>query len=102
MFHLATENEASPIGHPGSVNSSPRASKRISHSYYVVAIDYGKRGIEAVVKTEMTRRGAVAKVQEVIGDGLEIAFIHHIDGGYAFDCTEELMHDAGGALEAAE
>lgn len=77
-------------------------TKRTSHSYYVVAIDYGKRGIEAVVKPEMTRRGAVAKVQEVVGDGLEIAFIHHVDGLYVYDCTDELMHDAGVALEAAE
>ncbi len=63
------------------------------HSYYVVMLDYGKRGLEAIVDPEITRRGVVARISA--GEYTNIAFIHHIEGGHVFDCTDELMHDAG-------
>jgi len=69
-----------------------------NHSYYVVMIDYGKRGLEAIVDPEVTRRGVVARISA--GEYTNIAFIHHIEGGHVFDCTDELMHDAG-LVEAA-
>lgn len=74
--------------------------KRTSHSYYAVFIDFGRRGLEAVVQPEITRRGVVERIRT--GEYKEIAFIHHIEDGHVFDCTDELMHDAGVALEAAE
>jgi hypothetical protein len=40
-----------------------------SMSYYVVMVDYGRNGREAVVDPEMTRRGALDLVREVLGDG---------------------------------
>ena len=70
-----------------------------NHSYYVVMIDFGKRGLEAVVDPEITRRGVVARI--ATGEYNNIAFIQHIEGGYAFDCTEELMSEAGVGLVAA-
>lgn len=70
-----------------------------NHSYYVVMIDYGRRGLEAVVDPEITRRGVIARISS--GEYTNIAFIQHVEGGHVFDCTDELMHEAGVALEAA-
>jgi hypothetical protein len=74
--------------------------KRTSHSYYVVMIDFGKRGLEAIVDPEITRRGIVDRIRTK--EYQNIAFIHHVEGLYVYDCTDELMHDAGVQLEAAE
>jgi hypothetical protein len=67
------------------------------HSYYAVFIDYGRRGLEAVVDPEITRRGIVARIAS--GEYTNIAFITHVENGYAFDCTEELMNEAGVGVE---
>lgn len=72
-------------------------------SYFVIMIDYGRRGLEAIVHPEMTRRGAVEKVREIIGDGHDIPFIHYINGLSVEDVTEELIDEAKALkLEAAE
>lgn len=70
-----------------------------NQTYYVVMIDYGKRGLEAIVDPEITRRGVVARISS--GEYTNIAFIHHIENEHVFDCTDELMHDAGIVTEAA-
>ena len=93
-------------------------SNHISHNYFVVFRDYGRRGLEAVVQPETTRRidgngtviaaGHEAVVDpdisraEVIdriasGEYRDIAFIHHVDGGLVEDVTVELI-DAADAL----
>jgi hypothetical protein len=67
-----------------------------SPSYFVVMIDYGRKGREAIVDPEMTRRGAVEAVREVLVDGRNgIAFIHHIAGGTVSDVTGDLIAEAG-------
>ncbi len=72
-------------------------TNRISHSYYVCMIDYGKRGLEAVVDPEMTRRGLVDRIRT--GEYKNISFIHHVDGLYVYDCSAEILHDAGVQME---
>ena len=52
--------------------------REISFSYFVIAIDYGRRGLEAIVNPELTRRGAVELVRTALGDGHEIAFAHYV------------------------
>lgn len=69
---------------------------RISHSYYVVMVDYGRRGLEAVVQPEQTRRDIIEMIQH--GEFKNIAFIHHVDGLYIEDVTMELMEEAEGEL----
>lgn len=49
-----------------------------SFEYFVICVDYGKIGREAIVDPEMTRLGAIAKVREILGDGNEITFAHRI------------------------
>lgn len=71
------------------------------HSYFVVMVDYGKRGREAIVDPEVTRRAVVANIAS--GEYGHVNFIHHIDGGLVEDVTDELFDEAERiALQAAE
>lgn len=70
-------------------------------SYFVVMIDYGRRGREAVVDPEMTRRDVVACIRS--GEYKNIAFIHEISmNEVPRDVTAELIAEAGALLDAAE
>jgi hypothetical protein len=60
--------------------------------YFVVMIDYGRRGREAVVDPEVTRREVVARIAS--GDYTDISFIHQIAGGSVEDVTEEILAEA--------
>jgi hypothetical protein len=76
-------------------------------NYYVIAVDYGRNGREANVDPEMTFRGAVEKVREIIGDGREIAFAHEVTfmngSHHVSDVKNELINRANDLrLEAAE
>jgi CO dehydrogenase/acetyl-CoA synthase gamma subunit (corrinoid Fe-S protein) len=76
-------------------------------NYYVIAVDYGRKGREAIVDPEMTFRGAVEKVREIIGDGREIAFAHEVTfmngSHHVSDVKDELINRANDLrLEAAE
>jgi len=60
--------------------------------YFVVMIDYGRRGREAIVDPEITRRDVVARV--VSGEYRNISFIHEIADGTAEDITAEILAEA--------
>ena len=60
--------------------------------YFVVMIDYGRRGREAVVDPELTRREVVARVAS--GEYTNISFIHEIVDRSVEDVTEEIMAEA--------
>lgn len=70
--------------------------------YFVVMIDYGRRGREAVVDPEMTRREVVSRVAS--GEYQNISFIHEIADGSVGDVTEEILAEVAlpdiGAPEA--
>lgn len=69
--------------------------------YFVVMIDYGKRGREAIVDPEITRREVVSRI--VSGEYQNIAFIHFVHDGVCEDVTAELMAEAEPMiLQAAE
>lgn len=76
------------------------SATEINHSYFVVMIDYGRKGREAVVDPEVTRRGVVERIQS--GEYGQIAFIHHINGAVCEDVTNELLDEAGFYNQAAE
>jgi hypothetical protein len=65
---------------------------RTSHSYFVVMCDYGKRGLEAIVHPEDTRRAVVEQLAS--GESKHVVFIHHVDGLYIEDVTDELFEEA--------
>ena len=71
--------------------------------YFVVMIDYGRRGREAIVDPEITESGVIARIATGEYDAEVIAFIHHIRDGICEDVTERLV-EAGKkyAMEAAE
>src|SRR5260370_39990385 len=66
--------------------------QKISHSYFVVMEDLGRRGMEAVVTPETTRGAVVQFIKN--GNYRNIVFIHHIDGLYIEDVTAELIDEA--------
>lgn len=65
---------------------------KIKHSYYVVMVDYGNRGREAIVDPEITRRGVIERIAS--GEYKHIVFIHHVDDLLVEDVTDELVDEA--------
>jgi len=60
--------------------------------YFVVMIDYGRRGREAVVDPEITRREVVSRV--ATGEYSNICFIHEIADRAVVDVTEDILAEA--------
>lgn len=60
--------------------------------YFVVMIDYGRRGREAVVDPEVTRREVVARI--VSGEYKNISFVHEIVDQAVDDVTEAILAEA--------
>jgi len=83
-------------------------SKPTSHSYFVVMIDHGKRGLEAIVKPERTRRDIVDMARHGEFTREDVAFIHYVaispysifNGSVVEDVTQEILDAA--ELQAAE
>lgn len=71
--------------------------RNIPDSYYAVFIDYGRKGLEANVLPEMTRRDVVAMIKS--GEFQNIAFIHHVCEGLADDVTDDLLNAAEAELK---
>jgi hypothetical protein len=71
----------------------------MKHSYYVVMVDYGHKGREAIVDPEVTRREVVARI--VSGEYGHVNFIHHIEDGLVEDVTNELFDEAEVIARAA-
>jgi hypothetical protein len=60
--------------------------------YFVVMIDYGRRGREAVVDPEITRREVVSRVAS--GEYRNISFIHEIADSVVEDITADILTEA--------
>jgi len=60
--------------------------------YFVVMIDYGRRGREAIVDPEVTRREVVSRIAS--GEYGNISFIHEIADSTVEDITEEILAEA--------
>ncbi len=60
--------------------------------YFVVMIDYGRRGREAIVDPEITRREVVARVTS--GEYNNISFIHEIVDATVQDITSDILTEA--------
>ena len=60
--------------------------------YFVVMIDYGRRGREAIVDPEVTRREVVSRVAS--GEYRNISFIHEIADTAVDDVTAEILAEA--------
>ncbi|MCP1831516.1 MULTISPECIES: hypothetical protein [Bradyrhizobium] len=60
--------------------------------YFVVMIDYGRRGREAIVDPGMTRRDVVSRIAS--GEYTNISFIHEIAERSVEDVTDDLLAEA--------
>ncbi|QWG24950.1 hypothetical protein KMZ93_08760 [Bradyrhizobium sediminis] len=60
--------------------------------YFVVMIDYGRRGREAIVDPEITRREVISRVAS--GEYRNISFIHEIVDSSVDDITAEILAEA--------
>ena len=64
----------------------------VAMHYFVVMIDYGRRGRETIVDPEMTRREVVSRVAS--GEYKNISFIHEIADGAVEDITPDILAEA--------
>jgi len=60
--------------------------------YFVVMIDYGRRGREAIVDPEITRREVISRI--VSGEDKNISFIHEIADFSVEDITIDILNEA--------
>lgn len=60
--------------------------------YLVVMIDYGRRGREAIVDPEITRREVISRIAS--GEYQNVSFIHEVDGNSVEDVTEAILAEA--------
>jgi hypothetical protein len=60
--------------------------------YFVVMIDYGRRGREAIVDPEITRREVISRVAS--GEYKNISFIHEIVDAAVGDVTADILAEA--------
>jgi hypothetical protein len=69
-----------------------RGEENATMQYFVVMIDYGRRGREAIVDPEITRREVISRVAS--GEYKNISFIHEIAGAAVDDITAEILAEA--------
>jgi hypothetical protein len=60
--------------------------------YFVVMIDYGRRGREAIVDPEITRREVISRIAS--GEYKNISFIHEIADASVEDITADILNEA--------
>lgn len=63
--------------------------------YFVVMIDHGRLGPEAIIDPELTRRDVVARIADGNYRRNDILFVQHIiQGAIPVDVTDELLVEA--------
>jgi hypothetical protein len=60
--------------------------------YFVVMIDYGRRGREAIVDPEITRREVISRIMS--GEYKNISFIHEVADSSVQDITADILSEA--------
>jgi hypothetical protein len=69
-----------------------RRDENAAMQYFVVMIDYGRRGREAIVDPEITRRQVISRIAS--GEYKNISFIHEIADSAVDDITAEILAEA--------
>ena len=60
--------------------------------YFVVMIDYGRLGREAIVDPEINRREVISRIAS--GEYKNISFIHEVADSSVEDITADIMNEA--------
>lgn len=76
----------------GNIGDLGNCLGRSLMQYFVVMIDYGRRGREAIVDPEITRREVIARICS--GEYRNISFIHEISGPSVEDVTADILSEA--------
>jgi len=63
------------------------------HSYFIVMINYGRKGREAIVDPEITRGEVIERIRTHEYDRID--FIHYVHGGECEDVTNSVLKEAG-------
>jgi hypothetical protein len=72
----------------------------MSYDYFVVLQDFGRRGREAIVNPNDSKRDVISLIKS--GNYAPILFIHRIHDGMVEDLTEELMAEAADEKAASD
>jgi len=72
--------------------NSSREEQIAGMQYFVVMIDYGRRGREAIVDPEITRREVVSRIAS--GEYRNISFVHEIADCSVEDITADILNEA--------
>jgi hypothetical protein len=75
-----------------SANLAFGGEENTAMQYFVVMIDYGRRGREAIVDPEITRREVISRVAS--GEYKNISFIHEIADSAVDDITAQILAEA--------
>ena len=66
----------------------------IQPDYFIVMIDYGKPGREAIVDPQDNWSDVIDRVREAQSDGFTVSFVHHVHDGTVEDRSEEAFEAA--------
>jgi hypothetical protein len=72
--------------------TSPTRAQIASMQYFVVMIDYGRRGREAIVDPEITQREVISRIAS--GEYRNISFIHEVADCSVEDITADILSEA--------
>ena len=67
------------------------SSKTPIPSYFVVMLDYGRRGCEAIVDPEITRREVVSRINSGEYPREDILFVQYVHGATVETVTDEIF-----------
>jgi hypothetical protein len=63
--------------------------------YFILMLDYGRRGLEAVVHPEQTRSDVVAEVRDILSSSdRKLVHVKFIDGDDCEDITDDIIEAA--------
>lgn len=79
------------------LDGMPETAKAKTFDYYVVMMNHGKRGREAIVDPEITRREVINRILMLEYDPEQISFIHHVTSAGVDDVTFAIISECARA-----
>jgi hypothetical protein len=71
--------------------TSNATTTQLIPAYFVVMLDYGRRGREAIIDPELTRRDVVGLINDGNYPREDILFIQYVHGATVETVTEEIF-----------
>lgn len=68
--------------------------------FYILMVDYGRKGLEAVVNPDLSRRQIVEQFRDLLIEGRNaISFVKFVDGNYICDITADIASEAWAGMD---